>query len=73
MTGGKKKKKKKDRKPTKIKCDQRKIIKRTNFPRFTSVTLQQPIMSAAAKIVSVSSDFDVLAHRPIHMSVLRTI
>jgi len=41
----------------------RKIIKRTSFPSFTSVTIQQQIMSAAtaAEIASVSSEFNIFA------------
>jgi len=46
------------KKPKKIKRAPRRIIKGTSFPSFNSVTLQQPIISAAAaEIASVSSEY----------------
>ena len=67
VAGGKEKWRRKE-----FKHAPRKIIKGTFFPGFTSVTLQQSVMSAAAEITSVSSEFDVFAHRPIQTSVLGT-
>jgi len=73
VAGGKKKKRtRKER--TKFKRAARKIINLTSFLNFTSVTLQQPIMSAAAstEIASFSSEFDIFEHRPIQKSVFGT-
>jgi len=47
--------------------------KRLPFPSFTSVTLHQSIMSAAADIASVCSEFEIFAHRPIQTSVFGTV
>jgi len=69
--GKKKKKAPKSRDIDRIKRAARKIIKMDIFPSFTSVTHQQPIISAAvAEIPSVSSEFDIFAHRHIETSVL---
>jgi len=72
--GAKKNKKKKKNGPTKFKRAPRKIIERYIFSNFTSVTLQQPIISAgdAAKMASVSSEFNIFSNRPIQTSVLVT-
>ena len=59
-------------KPQKIKRAPRKIIKIDIFHSFTSVNLQQPVMSAAAEIASVSSKCDIFAQGP-QTSVLGTI
>jgi len=56
----------------KLKHAPRKIINKTYIPRFTSVTIQQSIMSGAVEIASVSSEFHIFAHRPIQMCVLWT-
>jgi len=68
VAGGKKKRRRKYSKRA-----PRKIIKREIFPSFNSVTLRLSIISAAAaEIASVSSEFDIFAHRSIHTSVLGT-
>ena len=72
LEGGRKKKKKKNdsKKNSRATIN---IIKKTSFPSFNSVTDQQAIISAsAAEIASVSSKFDIFAHKPIHTSVLGT-
>ena len=63
---------KKRRRKQEPKHAQRKIIKRDTFPSFTSVTLQQSIISTNAEIASVSSEFDKFAHRLIQTFVLGT-
>jgi len=47
-------------------------IKWTYFPSFTSVTLLHLNMSAAVEVASISSEFDIFAHRPIQTSELGT-
>jgi len=60
VAGGRKKKK---NGPKNQACPE-KNNKKGIFPNFTSVTLQLPIMcDAAAEIASVSSEFDIFAHR----------
>ena len=65
--GGKKKKKGPNIKRAPIK-----IITSDIFPSFASLTLQQPILSAeaSAQIASVSSVFDIFAHRLLRTSVI---
>jgi len=71
VTGGKKKKGSKSRD---IQRAPRIVLKIDIFSHYHSVTLQQPVMSAAAaEIASVSSEFDIFAHRQIQTSVLGTI
>jgi len=51
----------------------RKIIKSISFPSFTLVNLKQSFVSAAVvEIASVSSMFDIFAHRSIQTSLLGT-
>ena len=64
------------RKIKKYKHATRKILKRDIFSYFTSITFQQQgirVMSAAAEITSVCSEFEICAHKPTRTSVLGMI
>jgi len=59
--------------PQKIKCAQRKNKNYIFSYFYFSHSSAADIISAAAKIASVISEFDIFAHRPVQTSVLVTI